>query len=44
MFYYIDKDNFLIKSTVELNSDSLTPITKEEYEERMAAAAQGVNE
>lgn len=40
MFYYIDKNDFLIKSTAELSDSSLTPITKEEYEVRLAAAAQ----
>jgi hypothetical protein len=32
MFYYIDLNNNLIKSTRALSSPKLRPITKEEYE------------
>jgi len=31
MFYYIDNDNNLVKSTVALNSSILRPLTEEEY-------------
>lgn len=39
MFYYKDKSEFLIMSERELNSDKLTLLTQQEYEELLAAAA-----
>ena len=39
MFYYKDLNDFLIKSSKELDSDKLTKLTEEQYEELLAAAA-----
>ena len=36
MFYYIDKDNNLIKSSRQLTSPLLTHITEEEYKAALA--------
>ncbi len=36
MYFYKDTDNNLIKSSRELTSSYLTPITQEQYEEELA--------
>lgn len=39
MFYYKDNNNFLVKSSKEIKTEALTPLTETEYLELIAARA-----